>query len=111
VRRLFDREPREESQLDDPYLLGVTCRQSVERLVDRQHVGDPRIVGSFGRGLERHEHCRAAALLGPPRARVVDQNSTHQLRGYAEEVRPILPGCALLIHQPQVQLVDECRRL
>ena len=43
--------------------------------------------------------------------RVVDEDPAHDLRGHAEEVRPILPVDLPLINQSQIHLVNERRRL
>ena len=42
---------------------------------------------------------------------VINQNAPHHPRGNAEEVGTVLPGDAVLSHQPQVRLVDERRGL
>jgi hypothetical protein len=44
-------------------------------------------------------------------AGVIDQDAAHHLRGDAKEVRPILPVDLALIDHPQVNLVNERRRL
>ena len=43
--------------------------------------------------------------------RHVDEDAAHDLRGGPEEMRPVLPLHVLPVHQPQVRLVDERRRL
>ena len=54
----------------------------------------------------------AAATLGPgARPGLVDEDVAHDLRRHGEEVRAILPADALPVHQPQVGLIDERRRL
>ena len=54
--------------------------------------------------------CRRRVL---PRATtgMVDQDSTHDLGGNAEEVRLVLPIHLALIGEPEVCLVDEGRRV
>jgi hypothetical protein len=44
-------------------------------------------------------------------AGMVDENAAHDLCGDTKEVRPVLPIDLPLIHEPQVRLVDERRRL
>src|SRR5580704_683074 len=39
--------------------------------------------------------------------RVINQNSSHELRRHGEEMGAVLPAHALVIHQPQVSLVDQ----
>jgi hypothetical protein len=46
-----------------------------------------------------------------PPARVVHEDAPHHLRGDAEEVGAVLPLHAALVHQAQVGLVHERRRL
>jgi len=43
--------------------------------------------------------------------RVVHQDLTHQTRCHAEKMRPVLPVGVLMIHKPQVSLIDQRRRL
>ena len=52
-----------------------------------------------------------AALVGVAPARVIHQNLTHGARRDGEEVRAVLPVDRGLVHQSQVGLVDQCRRL
>src|SRR5205814_2506123 len=40
-----------------------------------------------------------------------NQNPSHELCGDAKELRPILPRRPTLIHEPQIQFVDQCRRI
>jgi hypothetical protein len=42
---------------------------------------------------------------------MVDEDASHHLCGYAEELRTVLPVHRLLIDQTQVSFVDERRRL
>ena len=42
---------------------------------------------------------------------MIDEYASHQLRGDAEEVRAILPLHVSLVHQPNVSLVNQRRRL
>ena len=41
------------------------------------------------------------------RARVVDEDASHQLRGDAVEVRAVLPADVLLVYQPEVGFVNQ----
>jgi hypothetical protein len=47
----------------------------------------------------------------PVRARVVNEDAAHHLRGDAEEVRAVLPLHLRLVYQTHVSLVDERGRL
>jgi hypothetical protein len=42
---------------------------------------------------------------------VIHEDAPHHLRRDAEELRAVLPLCAVLIDQPQVGFVNECGRL
>jgi hypothetical protein len=42
---------------------------------------------------------------------MIHENAPHHLRRDTEKLRPILPGDAVLIDQPQVRFVNECGRL
>ena len=48
---------------------------------------------------------------GRVRARVVDKNTPHHLRGDAEETGAVVPVDLSLIYKPQVSLAHERRRL
>jgi hypothetical protein len=39
-------------------------------------------------------------------ASVIDKDSAHDLRGHAEEVRPIPPVDVALVNEPQIHLVN-----
>ena len=62
--------------------------------------GDERLV-------ERDARLRAAALLRAARARPLDQDLPHRVRGNRAEVRAILPAIRPILHQAQIRLVDE----
>jgi hypothetical protein len=98
VRRLIHREAGEKAQLDDAHLLGIARREAAERRIDRQHIGHRILPRRLGRDVDRDEHRRPAALARLSCPRVVDENPTHDLGGHAEELRPILPRRATLIH-------------
>ncbi len=60
---------------------------------------------------QRNVQLSAAPFRPAARARHVDEDAAHDLRGGAEEMRAVLPLHVLPVHQPQVGLVDERRRL
>ena len=53
----------------------------------------------------------AAVLLGRVVPRPLDEDAPHRLRGRAEKVPRAVPGDLRVLHQPQVDLVDQRRRL
>ena len=59
---------------------------------------------------DREFRGRTPSFLGRPRARVIDQDAPHDVRGGAEEVDAVLPADAALIDQLEVDLVHERRR-
>jgi len=88
----------------------IDDRQLGQRFVDGHDVGvagdrqpQPLVDGDARRV--------AAALIGPPGPRVVDEQPPHHLRRHGEKMGPSLPVDALLLHQLQKGLVDERRRL
>jgi hypothetical protein len=46
-----------------------------------------------------------------PSPRVIDKDAAHQVRGNGEEVRAVLPTHILLIHETEIRLVNQVRRL
>lgn len=111
TRGFFDRESGEEAKLDDANLIRILNGKPLERFVDGQNVGDACVVRLVGGDVERHEHRPATALLCVPGARVVDEDSTHDLADDPEELRAVLPGRPPLVHQAQVGFVHQRRRI
>jgi hypothetical protein len=60
---------------------------------------------------QRQRRGRAPALGALLVAGVVDQDMSHQRRRHAEKVGAVLPMDGGLVHQPQVRLVHQSRRL
>ena len=81
-------------------LLFVQCHQVLGRLV----ADDQRL-------LEHHPDGISAALLVAPGARMVDQDVPHDPRRYGKKVSAVPPRDVLRIDEPQVRLIDQCRRL
>src|SRR5687767_4966100 len=105
--RLLDREAAEVAQLDDARLALVNLLQLDERLVERNQLAGPLVRQQ--RGLVERKRARAAAaLLVAARARVVNQDAAHRLRGDGEEVCAVLPADARLTAELEVSLIDEC---
>ena len=85
--------------------------EALQRVVERHEID----------ALRRPARCAASdsetcswplpALRPAARPRHVDQDAAHDLRRHGEEVRAVLPAHVLPVHQPQVGLVDERRRL
>ncbi len=70
------------------------------------------IGGSFFHCLvDRHSRKTVTALVRTTTARVIHENSAHDLRRYAEEMRAIPPVAVPLVDETQVKLVNERRRL
>ena len=81
-----------------------SASSSATRSIDGDAAGDERLV-------QRDARLRAAALLRAAGARPLDQDLAHRVRGDRAEVRAVLPALRAILHQPQVGLVDERRRL
>ena len=83
---------------------------AVERIVERHEVVC-RLAGDDERLVERYPDGVAAALLKAFRPSVVHQNPPHRACRHRQEVAAVLPRHMLRIDQPQVDLVDQRRRL
>jgi hypothetical protein len=60
--------------------------------------------------IEDYLQTRAGSLRGLMGARMIDQDAPHDLRGYPEEMRPILPRHPLLPDEAQIRLVHQGSR-
>src|SRR5215468_6662868 len=108
--RLFQTQPAEITQLDDPDLALVELRQRNQRVVKRDEFGG-LLIGKRQRFVERKFLPAAAAFVRRARARVLDQYLAHQLRGHSVKMPPALPFGKILLDQPQVSLIDKRGRL
>src|SRR5687767_12394966 len=108
--RFLDGGAAEEPELDEARLFGIEvrelgqCRVEIEQVDRWLAAGDESLV-------EGDTVARAAALGGAARAGALDQNLTHRVRGDGAEVGAVLPPARAVLHQPQVGLVHERRRL
>ena len=75
-----------------------------------EHVHAGRL-GGWRHLVQAHHRDAAAALVGVLSAGVIDEDLAHQLRRHRKEVRPALQRHAVHIHESQVDLMDERRRL
>lgn len=79
--------------LHEARLLGVECREPLQRVVQREHVGGAhprRFVGRVHR-LPEGNCPRAAPRLPRPRARVPVEDLPHEPRGHCYGVAAALP--------------------
>ena len=105
-----DVEAREEPQFHDATLAHVNGGERLEGLVEREHIHGRRLRG--GRYvLEAQHRGAAAALAGVLPAGLIDEDLAHQLRRHRKEVRPVLQRQPLHIHESQIDLMHERRRL
>ena len=94
----------------DAALSCVAHRQRLERLVESQHI-DGRRPGRWRDLIQSHHRDVAAPFAGTPSPGVIDQDLTHQPGCHREEMRPVVERQAVNIHESQVDLVDQSRRL
>ena len=110
-RRFFDRQAAEVTQFNQSRQWRIKCGEFVERLIEQDDVyvrGGVGDEGDFGEG----DFDRACAtLFGQVAARVIYQQAAHDFSHCAEKVRAVLPVHLPLIHQLQINLVDQRRRL
>src|ERR1043166_4740736 len=106
LSRLLDAQSAEEPHFDYLTLSAIKLGQGGERIVERHHFRGPRL-GYQHRFIERDLLRPASALSIMAAAGVINQNASHHLRGYPEEVRAVLPPYAPLIDQSDKGLVDQ----
>ena len=110
VRRCFNRESAERAKLDDPGQRRVDLFQAPERVIQRED-GDLVCRGDVFGFIDGHTALAVAALDRGVTTGVIDQDPAHDLCRDAKKVCPILPVDLALIDEPQVDLVNERRRL
>lgn len=86
---LLDREPAEETHLDDPRLPWMLRRQTVECLVECEQVAHPRLPDPND-VIERDSSPIAAPLQGTSPIGMIDEHLSHDARCDREEVFAIL---------------------
>jgi hypothetical protein len=106
----FNRETGKESKFDNPLLLRIHLSQFAQRIIERNHIKlhrDSRIEII----MKRYSQHITAAFEPMARACMIDKQTPDHLRRRAEKVSAILPIHTLLIHQPDVHIVDQGRGL
>ena len=98
-------ESGQESQFDDPCLVGVSSSQAGQRFIQGNEIDlGLKVRWSLEPG-ERNTMLPAAALGGFLPSRVVSQDLPHRAGGNREEVRPILPIRLLASNKLHVRLM------
>ena len=87
----------------------VDARECVQRIIEGHEVGAG--IDAHEHGLIQRDMGHAASAFEVMTSGTLDQNTAHQLRGYGEEMGPILPLHPLVIHEADVGLVDQGGRL
>ena len=93
-------------ELDDLALSLVELRQLVQRSIQEQQLAIARMRRADAI-VERHSKRRVGSFGGATRARVINKDAPHHLRGDAEEVRPALPAHPLCAGQSEMRLVHQ----
>jgi len=110
VRRLFDGESAEVSQLNHACLLLVECRQCFERVVERD-----QFRASFDCAIDVFVQREFLKILPTffciVLARMIHQQATHYLCSDSEKMCAVLPVYSRLVYQPQVSLMHQRGRL
>lgn len=88
----------------------IDARELDERVIEREELARSWLGGADPI-VQHHLHARAGTLGGLMFAGVIDEDATHHLRRYREEVRAILPGDAVLLHEPHEGLMHQRRWL
>jgi hypothetical protein len=110
LARLGERQPAEETKLDQLTPARIERRQPRQHRVQRKHI-DIKGRCRPDTVIERDPGPLARSLGHPMRAGAIDQQAPHHLGRHPEELPPVLPHHPALIHEPYVGLVHERRRL
>jgi hypothetical protein len=84
--------------------------QRLERAVEGEQINDAALGRGDPAGRQPHGGT-IGALLRPPRPRVIDQDSSHQVRCGSKKVCAVLPMVLTMGDEPEVGLADEGRGL
>src|SRR5262249_52147047 len=108
--RLFDAHSAEEAEFNHPTLAVVNGGQALQCVIQRDN-----LRGSLSRNgrplFQRQPGCVTPSLGVTTLPCVVDQDTPHYLRRYGEEVPSVLPTNSLLVHEPEIGLVNQRRSL
>jgi hypothetical protein len=103
------RKATEKAQFDNAALPRIQIGQSRQRLIEFDHLVFTLPHGHYAL-VETNLLMSTASLCGPMSAGVINQNASHHLGGYANEVRTILPFLIRLFYELDVGFVDQSRR-
>ena len=98
-RSLFNRKSAEELELDNPALLRIHLRELIRPHSAPANQFQAAFTSFSGARDRKTLLVRATALYGLMLARVVNENSPHQLRRNSEKMGAILPFGVSLIDQ------------
>jgi hypothetical protein len=104
------RQSAKEAQFDDLARPAAEAIQIAERFVERDQVAVNRLR-RFIRLFEREPQAVSVAPARALTAGVIHQNPSHLPRGDDEEMGAVLPFDPPVAEQPQVDFVDQSRRL
>src|SRR5262249_48644732 len=104
--RLFDRQAAEVSQFNNLTFARVLRSQLFQSLIEGEQFLRPRLSYpcSF---IQCYSQRAAATLERTPFTRMVNHDPPHQLRGWCDEVRPVLPRRLRVFNQSQVSFVED----
>ncbi len=110
VRRFLGSATKKVAQFDELDLVGIERAQFVQCVVQVQQFRaadiDPQEIVA-----KRDAIMTATPHLCLAFTRVIDQDHTHYLGGEGVEMLTVFPGGLLLVQKPEVELVDQGRRL
>lgn len=108
--RFFDRESAKELELDHATQARIERLEGAERLIEGQYIDSD--CRCHGRCVTKADHRDVtASLVSVAAAGIVDQHLPHETRCQCEEMRAILQCHPIDVDKPQVDLVDQLRRL
>ncbi len=103
---LFHSQSAKKSHFDDLLLAGIERRQSAEGIIDGEHA-DRGIGAKVQRIFDWDDGLPTAAPGTEVGARMIDEDTTHEMRGNGEKVRAVPEVRFALLDELQVGFVDE----
>ena len=105
LSRFLHAQASKKTQLDHLRLSRIDAGKSLQSIVEHDQIFIS--TAAEDRCVFQSNVLDAATAFQVVAPRVVNQNPSHELCRHGEEVGPVLPAHALVIHEPQVSFVDQ----
>src|SRR5262245_10394393 len=107
---LFHAEPSEVTKFDDFAFPGIEAGEHVQRLMESDY-----FIGLFIREslclIELYLLPSGSSFCAVMESRMIYEDSAHHLRCDSEKMRAALPVHFILVDEPEIGFVHQCRRL